>query len=139
MKKAILALAIGLLALIFLIRFLSFYPIEKNDYPVEQTKIISWKEAHNYYGQYVTVEGEVVKTHNSGKACFLNFHGNWKRYFTAVIFAEDFNKFPEDPEKYYNLKTIQVTGLVKEYRGKPEIIIKNPSQIKIIRENIKVD
>jgi hypothetical protein len=54
----------------------------------EAQEVISWEDAHNYYGELKTVEGVIVKSHNSGKAVFLNFHPNWKRYFTAVILAE---------------------------------------------------
>ncbi|MHA1285651.1 MAG: thermonuclease family protein, partial [Promethearchaeota archaeon] len=68
-------------------------------------------------------------------ACFLNFHKNWKRYFTAVIFASDFHKFPPNPEDYYLNKGVKVYGLIKEYQGKPEIILKSPEQIKVIKED----
>jgi len=86
-------------------------------------EIISWKDAHKYYGEYVTVEGWIVDTYNSGKACFLNFHENYKKYFTAVIFQSDFYKFPDSLEDHYYNKKVHVTGIVKEYQGKPEIIL----------------
>ncbi len=99
----------------------------------EQTsEIISWQDAHEYYGQTKTVKGKIIATNNTGKVCFLNFHKNWRKYFTAVIFSSDFDKFPPYPEEYYLRRTVRVTGLVKEYRGKPEIIIKSPSQIEVI-------
>lgn len=101
---------------------------------VYAAKEVRWDEADKYYGQSVTVTGEIVATHNSGKACFLNFHQNGKKYFTAVIFASDFHKFPAKPESYYLNKEVKVTGLVKEYKGKPEIILKDPSQIRIVWE-----
>lgn len=123
MKKAILPVALVLICLLLLVRLCSFYP-EK------EPLAIDWMEAHKYYGQSVTVEGEIVDTFNSGRACFLNFHSNWKKYFSAVIFARDFSKFPERPEEYYYLKAVQVTGTVREYHGKPEIILRNPSQIR---------
>jgi DNA/RNA endonuclease YhcR with UshA esterase domain len=82
----------------------------------------------------VIVEGIIVAANSTGKVCFLNFHKNWKRYFTAVIFASDFHKFPEPPKNYYNGKKVRITGLIKKYQGKPEIIIKNPSQIEILEE-----
>jgi DNA/RNA endonuclease YhcR with UshA esterase domain len=97
-------------------------------------QIIQWNEADKFYGQTVTVEGTIVATHNSGKACFLNFHQDYKRYFTAVIFASAFDQFPPSPETFYSGKTVQITGVVKEYKGKPEIILERPSQIKIVRE-----
>ena len=95
-------------------------------------KVISWRDAHKYYGEKVTVEGKIVGTYNSGKACFLNFHTNWRKYFTAVIFASDFDKFPSNPEDCFQDKTVQITGVIKEYKGKPEIVLRDPSQIKII-------
>ena len=100
---------------------------------------VRWDEADKYYGQTVTVTGKIVATHNSGKACFLNFHPNYKKYFTAVIFASDFGKFPLNPESYYLDKDVKVTGLVKEYQGKPEIILKDPSQIEIVGPKQKIE
>ena len=94
--------------------------------------IVQWDEAHNYYGQHLTVKGRIVSTYNSGKACFLNFHPDYKKYFTAVIFSSDFGQFPPNPEDYYYGKEVEVTGVIKEYKGKPEIILKTTSQIKII-------
>jgi micrococcal nuclease len=95
-------------------------------------EIISWREAAKYYGHTRTVEGKIVASNNTGKVCFLNFHTNWRKYFTAVIFSSDFEKFPPHPEDYYLQRTVRVTGLIKEYNGKPEIIVKSPSQIEII-------
>jgi len=98
----------------------------------EVSEVISWKDAHRYYGKFVTVEGTIVASYNSGKACFLNFHRNWKRYFTAVIFSSNFHKFDSAPEQLYQGKKVRVKGMVREYRGKPEIIVNSPSQITII-------
>ena len=118
--------------------------IEVVETPLTEKKksvpIVSWEDADKYYGQEVIVEGRIVATYNSGKACFLNFHKNWKRYFTAVIFASDFSKFPPNPEEYYRDKKVRIKGLVKEYQGKPEIILKSPKQIEIVealKENEK--
>jgi len=106
---------------------------------VYAAKEIPWDEAGRYYGQEATVAGKIVATHNSGKACFLNFHQNWKRYFTAVIFASDFQKFPPNPEDYYLNKQVKIMGVVKEYKGKPEIILRNPGQIVILEKAYKID
>ncbi|UCD05705.1 MAG: thermonuclease family protein [candidate division WOR-3 bacterium] len=94
--------------------------------------VIQWQEADQYYNQNKIVEGKIVASNNTGKVCFLNFHKDWRRYFTAVIFASDFDKFPEHPEDYYLNRVVRVRGLVKEYRGKPEIILKSPNQIEIV-------
>ena len=73
-----------------------------------------------------------MAAYNSGKACFLNFHKDYSRFFTAVIFASAFSRFPVTPESYYLGKKVRVSGYIKEYRGKPEIILEYPDQIEIL-------
>jgi hypothetical protein len=92
--------------------------------------VIDWRDADQYYGQYVIVEGTIVNTYNSGRVCFLNFDVD--QYFTAVIFACDFPNFPELPESSYLGKKAHIAGIIKNYKGKPEIIVKTPNQIRIL-------
>jgi micrococcal nuclease len=102
---------------------------------IQGIEIYLWNNPQLYdgslYGKEVTVEFTVVNSNNSGKACFLNAHSDWKKYFTAVIFRADFYNFPSNPEKYYYMKKLRITGRLKKYENKPEIILKNPSQIEI--------
>jgi DNA/RNA endonuclease YhcR with UshA esterase domain len=91
--------------------------------------IVSWQDAARYYGQRVTVEGTVVRTHNSGQAVFLNFHQDYANHFTAVIFSDDWQKFPKPPEELFKDRLLRVTGMMQEYEGAPEIIVEEPSQI----------
>jgi len=102
--------------------------------PASPEAIVSWQDAAQYYGQIVTVQGRVVKTYNSGKVVFLNFHEDYRAYFKAVIFPDEWDKFPEPPEKLFLDKLVRVTGLVKEYEGAPEIIVEEPAQIEIVEE-----
>jgi micrococcal nuclease len=95
--------------------------------------VINWSDAEDYFNQYVIVEGTIVDTYNSGIVCFLNFHTNYQ-YFTAVIFASDFPGFPFIPEDFYLGRTFQIIGIIKEYNGSPEIIVKAPDQIRIINK-----
>lgn len=94
--------------------------------------VVDWRDAGRYIGRRCTVEGTIVATRNTGKACFLNFHENWKKYFTALIFANRFPRFPDAPETYYRGKTVRVTGKIQDYKGKPEIIVESPDQIEIV-------
>jgi DNA/RNA endonuclease YhcR with UshA esterase domain len=48
---------------------------------------------------------------------------------TIVIFAGDKAKFKEPIEPMYDDKNICVTGTLKEYNGKPEIIVSKPEDI----------
>ncbi|MBU7048499.1 MAG: thermonuclease family protein [Theionarchaea archaeon] len=92
--------------------------------------VILWSDADNYYNQYVIIEGTIVNTYNSGNVCFLNFHTDYE-YFTAVIFASDFPGFPMSPEVFYRGKKVYIIGIIREYKGSPEIIVKTPDQIRI--------
>ena len=94
--------------------------------------VITWSDAHKYYNQYVIVKGTIVNTYNSGVVCFLNFDTNYQ-YFTAVIFASDFLGFPVSPESFYLRKTVYIIGIIKEYKGSPEIIVKTQGQIRILK------
>jgi DNA/RNA endonuclease YhcR with UshA esterase domain len=94
--------------------------------------VVSWQDAAQYYGQNVTVEGTVVDTYNSGKVVFLNFDQDYKSTLKAVIFPDDWPKFPEPPEELFLGKKVRITGLVKEYQGAPEIIVEEPEQIEIL-------
>jgi micrococcal nuclease len=97
----------------------------------EDIPVINWSDAENYYNQYIIVEGTIVDTYNSGIVCFLNFHTDYQ-YFTAVIFATDFLGFPFIPEVFYLGKKVYIIGIIKEYNGSPEIIVKTPGQIRIL-------
>jgi len=95
--------------------------------------MISWRQAARHTDEYLTVEGKIVQTHKTEKVCFLNFHPDWRRSFTAVIFASRFDAFPPDPQAHYRGKTVRVTGLIQDYKGRPEIILDSPDQIEVVR------
>jgi len=89
-------------------------------------------EAPHHVGQQVTVEGAVTKvTHAaSGKVIFIDMGGRYPNSpFTGVIFADDASKFPKVDD--LEGKTIDITGTIKAYRGKAEIILNDAAQIKI--------
>ncbi len=108
--------------------FLKSEPFEKNN-----GRRVSWELAGKYVGKRVTVQGKIVRSFNSGKACFLNFHRNFTRYMSITIFENNFRKFTFQPEKYYLNKTVRVRGKIRKYEGRPEIIVESPRQIKIIK------
>ena len=90
--------------------------------------------AGKYLGRELIVEGKVVDTHRDLKSntVFLNFEKAYpNQCFTGVIFSSDLYKFVQNPEDYYLNKTVRITGEVKEYQGRPEIILETPNQIEI--------
>ena len=90
--------------------------------------------AGKYLGRELIVEGKVIDTHRDLKSntVFLNFEKAYpNQCFTGVIFSSDLYKFVQNPEDYYLNKTVRITGEVKEYQGRPEIILETPNQIEI--------
>lgn len=94
--------------------------------------VVDWQDAGQYLGQRLTVEGDVVRVHNSGKAAFLNFAEQYQGKFSVVIFAADFDQWPQPPDQVYLGQRVRVSGKIKEYKGAPEMIVESPEQIEII-------
>lgn len=95
--------------------------------------VINSCDAKNYYDKEIIIEGKIIDTYRSKtNTIFLNFGAPYpKNCFVAVIFNSNLKNFIDYPEKYYKNKIVRIRGLVKEYQGKPEIILKNQSQIEI--------
>ncbi|MDI6602960.1 MAG: thermonuclease family protein [Patescibacteria group bacterium] len=91
-------------------------------------------QAGKYLGRKLIVEGRVVDTHRDLKSntVFLNFEKAYpNQCFTGVIFSSNLYKFVQNPENYYLNKTVRIMGEVKEYQGRPEIILETPNQIEV--------
>ncbi len=90
-----------------------------------------------FYGiSHRKVCGYVASAHYSvrtrGQPTFLNLgHPYPHEDFTVVIWGPDRSRFSAAPEVLYRGKKICVTGRIVGYRGKPEIVVHDPSQIAI--------
>ena len=77
-----------------------------------------------------TVCGKVSKVFVSKtKTTFINFSNEKETYFTAVVFAKDSSTFQEYKLTSWKDKNVCITGKIKMYKGKPEIILKSKDQI----------
>jgi hypothetical protein len=57
------------------------------------------------------------------------FHPN--QQLTVVIKGQDRSRFTGKPEEYFKGKAVCVTGTIIDYKGKPEIVITDPKDIKL--------
>ncbi len=94
--------------------------------------VISWQDAGRYVGQEVVVEGEIVRTYDSGKVTYLNFDEDYRHTLTLVIFPRLYQAFPQPPAQYFLHQRVRARGTVKMYEGAPEIVIEDPDQIHIV-------
>lgn len=65
----------------------------------------------------------------------LNMGGIYPNHqLTLLIWSDNLKDFPPKPEQYYANTQVCVTGLVIDYKGKPEIVLKSPAQIELGEE-----
>jgi hypothetical protein len=91
------------------------------------------QEAKTHVGETQTVCGKVVSARyaaaSKGQPTFLNLDEPYpKEIFTILIWGDDRPKFGT-PETEYRDKNVCVTGKIASYRGTPEIVANDPSQI----------
>jgi hypothetical protein len=93
-----------------------------------RTGTIAAANAADHVGQSVTVEGIVGCVHVAARAVFIDVGGSYPdEDFVGVIFPENFGAFPNVTA--LDGKTIDVSGTIQLYRGKPEIVLRSATQI----------
>jgi DNA/RNA endonuclease YhcR with UshA esterase domain len=106
-----------------------------------EAKPITPAEAAKLVDKKVTVEMEVKSAGKSEGVFFLNSEEDYrsKTNFTAFINQEGAKKFKEakidDPSAHFKGKTVRVTGTVKLYRERPEIVVEDPDQVKVVEKS----
>jgi len=118
-----------ILKIVFIITFIVFNVFA-------QAKITPGK-AKSHVGQEVIIIGKIDQVVKSAAGnYFFNMGGKFPHNkFTAVIFKADIRKFGR--LNTYEGKEVEISGKIKEYNGKPEIVLDSLSQVKIIEKRKK--
>mgnify|MGYP002628047804 CR=1 FL=1 len=108
---------------------------EQKAYTLVDTK--DEKALRENLGKKVTVFGTIKRTRKwDGGANFLNFDGE---KFMLICFESEYPNFPDGlPADTLQDKNVEVTGYINEYKGKLQIKLTDPAQIKLI-EPVKED
>jgi len=96
---------------------------------------IGHAEAGRYIGLLMSVTGRVAQVHEGPRAFHLNFGSDYRTDFTAVIYRRELSRLIREglyPVTEYRGKSVEVTGILKEYNG-PEIIIESVDQLVQVR------
>ena len=88
-------------------------------------------EAKKHINSEAIVSGKIAEVNVAERLVRLNFERPYpSNTFTAVIFADKTNLFPNVRE--LKDKTVEVTGKIADYRGRPEIILTSTNQLKVV-------
>jgi hypothetical protein len=90
---------------------------------------ISFAEAGKKQGEPACITGKVIKVAKSpGGNVFLDFCENYRQCpFTVVVFEKDAEKVGD--LKLLEGQEVTIYGRIKEYHGKPEIILRDKRQL----------
>jgi len=94
--------------------------------------VYPWQEAGNHVGQMVTIEGVVAAAHATGDTCVLEFAPDDARALRVVLIVPMFSSLPSKPERLYAGKRVRVSGLVRRFAGRPEMVLRSSSQIEVV-------
>lgn len=104
------------------------YPPTTAPTQLSQGQTYNYTDAKSHEGEYANVTGTIAQIYTSKGTTFFDYCADYKNCpFSAVIFSSDASKFGNLQQ--YNGKTITINGLIKDYQGKAEIILSDPSQI----------
>ncbi len=91
-------------------------------------------EAAKHIGDTVTVCGKIFGgkyfDKSDKKITLLNMGAAYPKSPLTIVIDEDSRKnFSTAPEEFYNGKEVCIKGLVKEYKGKPQIFITKEEEV----------
>ncbi len=89
------------------------------------------KEIADHEGEKVIVHGTSKDSSKSASGTnYVNFEGT---DFHLVTFASDLDQFKDgEPHELYNGKRIAVDGVISIYKGKPQIKLTSPGQVRLL-------
>jgi len=92
---------------------------------------IGTADADKHYGQEMIVTGKVVQVTLKPTIVFINLdQPHPDSPFVAVIHSDTTNQFGD--LKSLQGRSVEIQGTLKEYRDKPEIILRSASQLKVL-------
>jgi DNA/RNA endonuclease YhcR with UshA esterase domain len=93
-------------------------------------------EAKTHLDANAIVTGKVAEVNFSPSVVHINFEKPYpNQTFTAVIFVARTNQF-QGLDKLKG-QTVAVTGQIKDYHGRPEIVLANSNQLKLVDQPVQ--
>jgi S1/P1 Nuclease len=116
---------------------LFYNPAPAINFDVETAKYkngIKATQAINNIGKNVTICERVFNVKSSPTITQINIGGKYPNTpLTIVIFAKNYANFKAPLEDLFKDKNVCVKGVIKEYQGKPQIVVEKPADISVIQ------
>jgi hypothetical protein len=114
----------GFLALVFV-------PVVAQDAKTNAPARIPAAQAKQHVNAEATVFGKVVEIYKTDRLIRMNLDQPFPNQpFTAVIFANKTNLFPEIDK--LKDQTVEISGKITEYRSQPQIVLMTTNQLKVL-------
>jgi hypothetical protein len=94
--------------------------------------VVPWPEAGAHVGEVVTVEGDVTTARLTAEGLVLEFAAGDPHAFCAVLLIPMITDLPRRPERLYLGRRVRVSGLVRRFHDRPEMILRAPTQIEVV-------
>jgi len=98
-----------------------------------ESAIISPGQAKQNIGKVRVVEAEVKDTYLTEKMLILKFNDSFKAVIYKNNIPQSFKGALRSPDSYFKGKLVRVYGIIKEYKGHPEIVLHDISQLEILK------
>lgn len=103
---------------------------------VSEFKAGNYVDLISNVSNYAVVTGVVSNSKVNNKEIYLNFGKNFNTSFSVIIDKDTLADFSasgiNDPVSFYKNKNLAIEGVISLCNGKPQVVIKHPSQIKVI-------
>ncbi len=115
---------------------LAITPLRAAESPgADAVRRVTAANAKDHIGYKAVVTGTVVEVYRLEKLVRLNFEKRFPNQpFTAIVYSNKTNLFPNLDA--YKGKRVEVTGKIVEYRDRPEMVLTNTTQIKVLENSV---
>ena len=97
---------------------------------------ISASVAPLFVGEEKIIEGKVTAAARDANVVHLRF-GTAPQALTVSLVIGLLSDFPRDPERYYLGQTVRLAGTIRSFKGRPEVVIHDPADIKLVATTVQ--
>ena len=95
---------------------------------------ITTAQAKDNIGMVRMIEARVIDTYLADKLLILKFKDKFKAAIYKNNIPDKYKDMMRSPNAYFRDKTVRVYGIIKQYKGYPEIMLHDMSQLEVLKD-----